>query len=115
MCSSSQEGRAHLFGQGKGVLEMVDSSRFWGGTLCVVIVMAAMVFLWGIAAQSYWALAIPVMAGFLGILAMGFWIGWTILTIKTAPPVTEPLPPSSAGGEESPAFSAPPAEEKKSV
>jgi hypothetical protein len=94
---------------------MMDTSRFWGGMLCVVIVLAAMVFLWGIAMQSYWALAIPVMAGFLGILAMGFWIGWTILTIKTAPPVTEPLPPSSAGGGENPAFPAPSAEEKESA
>jgi cytoskeletal protein RodZ len=81
---------------------MVDSSRFWGGLLCAAIVIVAVIFLWGISAQSYWALAIPVMVGFLGVLAMGFWIGWTILTIKTAPPVAEPSPPSSSGGGENP-------------
>jgi hypothetical protein len=93
---------------------MVDTSRLWGGILCVVIVIVAVIFLWGIAVQSYWALAIPVMAGFLGILAMGFWIGWTILTIKTAPPVAEPVPPSSGGGE-NPGFPAPSTEEEKSA
>ena len=71
---------------------MVDSSRFLGGLLCAAIAIVAVIFLWGISAQSYWALAIPVMAGFLGVLAMGFWIGWTILTIKTVPPVAEPSP-----------------------
>lgn len=73
---------------------MADTSRVWGGFFCLAMVIAAVIFLWGISAQSYWALAIPVMIGFLGVLAMGFWIGWTILTIKTAPPVAEPPPPS---------------------
>ncbi len=81
---------------------MGDSSRVWGGLLCAAIVIVAVIFLWGISAQSYWALAIPVMVGFLGILAMGFWIGWTILTIKTVPPVVDPSPPSSSGGGENP-------------
>jgi len=81
---------------------VVDSSRFLGGLLCAAIVIVAVIFLWGISAQSYWALAIPVMVGFLGVLAMGFWIGWTILTIKTVPPVAEPSPPSSSGGGENP-------------
>jgi hypothetical protein len=71
-------------------MKMGDSSRFWGGVLCLAIVMVAMIFLWGVFNQSYWALAIPVMVGFLGILGLGFWIGWTILTIKTTPPAPEP-------------------------
>ena len=78
---------------------MTDTSRVWGGLLCAAIVVVAVIFLWGISAQSYWALAIPLMAGFLGVLAMGFWIGWTILTIKTAPTVAEPLPPAPSQGE----------------
>jgi hypothetical protein len=78
---------------------MTDTSRVWGGLLCAAIVVVAVIFLWGISAQSYWALAVPLMAGFLGVLAMGFWIGWTILTIKTAPTAAEPPPPPSAQGE----------------
>jgi cobalamin biosynthesis protein CobD/CbiB len=71
---------------------MGDSSRFWGAVLCLVITFVAVVFLWGVLAQNYWALAIPVMAGVLGILGLGFWIGWTILTIKTTPPAPECKP-----------------------
>ena len=68
---------------------MADTSRVWGALFCIAIIVVAGVFLWGISLQSYWALAIPVIIGFLGILALGFWIGWTILTIKTTPPATE--------------------------
>ena len=69
---------------------MGDSSRFWGAMLCLALILVALIFIWGIFIQSYWALAIPVAIGFLGILGLGFWIGWTILTIKTTPPVPEP-------------------------
>jgi hypothetical protein len=92
---------------------MADTSRVWGGLLCAAIAVVAMVFLWGIAAQSYWALAIPVMFGFLGVLAMGFWIGWTILTIKTAPTVAEPSPPVPPPGEKPTAGPSP--QQKKSA
>jgi SAM-dependent methyltransferase len=82
--------------------EMNDTSRFWGGVLCAVILIVAILFLWGIAQHSYWALAIPVAVGFLGILALGFWIGWTIATIKTTPPASEPSSPSAAAPTEPP-------------
>ena len=68
---------------------MAGTSRVWGALFCIAIIIVAIVFLWGVSLQSYWALAIPVMIGFLGILALGFWIGWTILTIKTTPPAAE--------------------------
>jgi hypothetical protein len=88
---------------------MADTSRVWGGFFCVAMVIAAVVLLWGVSAQSYWALAIPVMIGCLGVLAMGFWIGWTILTIKTAPPAAEPpSPPSGEAKKPSPASSSEP-------
>ena len=87
---------------------MADTSRVWGGFFCVAMVIVAVIFLWGISAQSYWALAIPVMIGFLGVLVMGFWIGWTILTIKTAPPAGEPTPPSREVEKPSPAGSSTP-------
>jgi hypothetical protein len=92
---------------------MADTSRFWGGLLCAAIAVVAVIFLWGISTQSYWALALPVMVGFLGVLAMGFWIGWTILTIKTAPPSPEPPPPVPERGEKSEADLSP--EQKKSA
>ena len=80
---------------------MGDTSRFWGGLFCLAVIVAAVVFLWGISCQSYWALAIPVAVGFLGVLALGFWIGWTILTIKTTPPSSESTPGPPADPKES--------------
>ncbi|MGQ9693414.1 MAG: hypothetical protein ACUVWV_01590 [Thermodesulfobacteriota bacterium] len=76
---------------------MIDTSRLWGGILCLAIVIIGILFLWGIIQHNYWALAIPVMIGFLGLLGLAFWIGWTILTIKTVPPVPEPNSREQAG------------------
>jgi SAM-dependent methyltransferase len=84
---SAQERRKH----------MGDTSRFWGAVLCLAILIVAILFLWGISLRSYWALAVPVAVGFLGVLALGFWIGWTILTIRTAPPSPESAPEKSGG------------------
>ncbi len=81
---------------------MGNTSRVWGGLLCAAIVIVAIFFLWGISLQSYWALAIPVIVGFLGVLALGFWIGWTIVTIKTEPPAAEPSSGSQAEVKASP-------------
>jgi len=81
---------------------MGDTSRVWGAFLCAAIIVVAIFFLWGISFQNYWALAIPVSIGFLGILALGFWIGWTILTIKTTPPAAESTPQTLAEKKENP-------------
>jgi len=82
---------------GKRRAPMKDTSRLWGGILCLAIIGVVIFFLWGISVQSYWALAIPVALGFLGILGLGFWIGWTILTIRTTPSL--PDPPAATGSE----------------
>lgn len=75
---------------------MGDTSRVWGALLCTAIVIAGILFIWGISLQSYWAVAVPVIVGFLGVLGLGFWIGWTILTIKTTSPTPETSPPGEA-------------------
>ena len=61
---------------------MKNSSRIYGTLLCVGIVFVAVVFLIGIFQKNYWAIAIPVMLGFLTVLGLGFWVGWTIMTIR---------------------------------
>ncbi len=76
---------------------MADRSRLWGALLCAAILGVGVAFLWGVFIRSYWALAIPVMMGFLGVLGLAFWVGWTILTIKTTPPATDP--PEKSSGE----------------
>jgi hypothetical protein len=58
--------------------------------------VAGALFLYGIAVESYWALAIPLAAAFLFVLGLVFWIGWTILTVHTEPE-GGPLEPSAGG------------------
>jgi SAM-dependent methyltransferase len=69
-----------------GVGTMKRYSRVQGLLLCGGTVLGAVLFLIGVAFQSYWALAIPVAVGFLWLLGLGFWIGWTLLTIDVEPP-----------------------------
>lgn len=38
---------------------------------------------------SYYAVAIPIGLVAMSVLVIGLWIGWTILTIKVAPPMPE--------------------------
>jgi uncharacterized protein with PQ loop repeat len=40
-------------------------------------------------AYTYYALAIPISLVALAVCGTGFWVGWTILTIKVAPPMPE--------------------------
>jgi len=65
----------------------MDRSRLYGFIICVGIVIVATLFLVGLFSKSYLAIAIPVAVITLGILGLGFWIGWTIVMLKTeAPP-----------------------------
>lgn len=64
----------------------MHKSRVVGALICVLVVVTGCAFVWGIALRSYWAVAIPVVIGFLGMLALGFWIGWTMAVTKIEPP-----------------------------
>lgn len=79
----------------------MDRSRIGGVLIMILAVALAIVFLWGIALGSFWALAIPVAAGFLGVMALAFWIGWTMAVTETEFPETqieEERPPGGAEG-----------------
>lgn len=71
---------------------MTDSSRAQGGLICVGVVVVGLLFLAGILARSYWALAIPVAALVFFALGLTFWVGWTIATIRVEP---EEAPPGA--------------------
>ena len=58
-----------------------ERSRLLGALLCAGAVAAAALFLAGVFAKSYWALAIPVAAVVLFVLSLVSWIGWTIATV----------------------------------
>ena len=42
-----------------------------------------------ISAGTYYAISIPIGIAALAVLGSGFWIGWTILTIKVVPPMPD--------------------------
>jgi len=69
----------------------MQKSRMVGVLICLGTVLVGVVFISGIALKSYWAIAIPVVIGFSGVLALGFWIGWTmaITEIEAPPQATE--------------------------
>lgn len=59
-----------------------ERSRVLGGLLCFGAIAAAALFLAGVLARSYWALAIPVTVVVLFVLGLVSWIGWTIATVQ---------------------------------
>ncbi len=77
-----------------------DRSRALGGVVCLGAIAAGALFLYGIALESYWALALPVAALVLFVLGLVCWIGWTILTVRVEAE-GEPLPRVSGPGSAS--------------
>ena len=71
-------------------------ARRTGVLVCIVTVLLAAGFLAGLARQSYWALAVPVAAGVLGVLTLAFWIGYTINTVRGIPAAKRVTTPPGA-------------------
>jgi uncharacterized membrane protein YadS len=61
----------------------------YGLAICGASAVAALVFLIGVLKKSYWALAGPVIVGFLGALYVAFWIGRALVTTPLEPPSQE--------------------------
>jgi hypothetical protein len=80
-----------------------------GGLVCLGAALGGALFLYGIAVESYWALALPLAAAVLFVLGLVFWIGWTILTVRVEAEGA-PLEPAGSGpsAATTPAPSAPP-------
>ncbi|MFQ5513047.1 MAG: hypothetical protein ACE5FG_01310 [Myxococcota bacterium] len=74
-----------------------EHSRVLGGLVCLGAVLGTALFLYGVSLQSYWALALPVGALLLFLLALVFWIGWTIATVRIEAE-GEPLSPGGGPG-----------------
>jgi hypothetical protein len=73
-----------------------DRSRLLGGLVCAGALLAGLLFLYGLAVESYWAIALPVAIGFVFVLWLVFWIGWTIATVRVEASGS-PLPPPGGG------------------
>ncbi len=67
----------------------MDKNRLYGLIICIAILIVGILFIVGVFLKSFVALAIPVTIFTLGILGLGFWIGWTIFSIKVEPPEPE--------------------------
>ena len=68
-----------------------------GGVVVLAAVLLGFLFLAGLSAQSYWALALPVAAATFFVLGLVVWIGWTIATVQV-PASGDPLPPTGNPG-----------------
>jgi len=63
-------------------------------------ILAGAAFIAGIVLQHdlvIWAIAVPVIIGFFVVLALGFWIGWTmaVTEIEAPPEITEESEPET--------------------
>jgi len=61
----------------------------------------------------FWVVAIPVLVAFVGIMAIGAWIGWTMATTPPPKPIEEITSEMEEKKEEPPAPKEEPVEEKK--
>ena len=83
---------------------MVSKDQAIGGVICLVCVVVAVFYVvtlfvptWGTviginldaAGVQFWLIAVPVLIGFVAILAIGAWIGWTMATTPPPKPIEE--------------------------
>jgi hypothetical protein len=69
--------------------DLARRSQLYGLIICAASAMTALVFLIGVLRRSYWALAGPVVVGFLGALYVAFWIGRALVTTPVEPPAED--------------------------
>jgi len=84
---------------------MVSKDQAIGGVICLVCVLVAVFYIVGLfgydllikpwlnigsfADVRFWLIAVPVLVGFVAILAIGAWIGWTMATTLPPKPIEE--------------------------
>lgn len=66
----------------------MDRGKLIGAAICIAALSLTAVFLWGISARAYWAIAVPVAVLVIVAMALLFWVGWTFIT-------TEPMETST--------------------
>jgi Na+/proline symporter len=74
---------------------MNGSSRTQGLLICAGAALTGVIFLFGLLAGSWWAVALPVGALLGAVLGLTFWVGWTIATVEVEP---EPDPDAPGPG-----------------
>ena len=70
----------------------MDKARLGGLLICIVALVVLAAFYVGLltAGWGFWTIAIPVAIGFMLVMVLGLWIGWTMLSTKVElPPPTD--------------------------
>ena len=81
---------------------MTESSRTQGLLICGGSALAGVLFLIGLLAKSWWAVAIPVGVLLAFVLGLTFWVGWTIATIQVEPEPDPDAKPAAAASSSEP-------------
>ena len=81
---------------------MTESSRTQGLLICGGSALAGVIFLIGLLAKSWWAVAIPVGVLLAFVLGLTFWVGWTIATIQVEPEPDPDAKPAAAAPSSEP-------------
>jgi len=81
---------------------MTESSRTQGLLICGGSALAGVIFLIGLLAKSWWAVAIPVGVLLAFVLGLTFWVGWTIATIQVEPEPDPDAKPAAAASSSEP-------------
>jgi hypothetical protein len=76
---------------------MNGSSRTQGLLICAGAALTGVLFLAGLLAKSWWAVALPVGALLAAVLGLTFWVGWTIATVQVEPEPDPDAPAPDAG------------------
>jgi hypothetical protein len=66
-----------------------ERSHTYGMAICATSAFIALIFSIGVLRKSYFALALPVAAGFFGALYIAFWIGRALITTPIEPPADD--------------------------
>jgi len=82
----------------------MSKDQMYGGLILLVSIVIAIAFVAAFFAPylglpdwlSWWAVAIPVFLFVLGVLVIGMWIGWTMLTTPPPAPLETEMPSSRA-------------------
>jgi len=82
----------------------MSKDQMYGGLILLVSIVIAIAFVAAFFAPylglpdwlSWWAVAIPVFLFVLGVLVIGMWIGWTMLTTPPPAPLETEMPSARA-------------------
>ena len=70
----------------------MDKSKLGGWLIMLGSLVILGLFCWGLYLHHFWALAAPILAALLGVVVLGFWIGYTMAVTEVeeaAPPLPE--------------------------